>query len=230
MRKTVQHHRKCILGVILLALFVVINICKAGIVNAEAEKGLSTSGKLLVLPFHNMAELYGKNNSVRCPICGKVFISGEVPDKATSYLSDKLVYILRRDTYYKKMVVSDSQWGDFDLMSKNNQSASEIELLMKAGRAANADAVMAGYLYRFRQRVGSRISVDTPASVAFGMHLIDVKTGRQLWKGHFDETQRSLSENLFKIEAFIKRKASWVTAEEMAVSGLEEVLETLPKR
>ncbi|MBW1812882.1 MAG: hypothetical protein JRJ39_04170 [Deltaproteobacteria bacterium] len=133
------------------------------------------------------------------------------------------------------MVTSDSQWGDIDLISKNNQSSSELELLMEAGRAANADAVIVGYLYRFQQRVGSRISADTPASVAFGIHLIDVKTRRQLWEGHFDETQRPLSENLFNIGKFIKRKASWVTAEEMAaeemaVSGLEELLETLPKK
>jgi hypothetical protein len=221
---------KEILFFILIVICVVINVCWAGSVNAESEEDSSISGKLLVLPFHNMSELYGKNKNVRCPICGKVFITGDVQEKASSYLSDKLIYMLRRDAYYKKMVISDSQWGDFDLMSTNNQSDSERMLVMKAGRAANADAVMVGYLYRFQQRVGSRFSVETPASVAFGLHLIDVKTGRQMWKGHFNETQRSLSENLFALDKFIKRKASWITAEEMAVSGLEDVLEALPKQ
>jgi len=230
MQKITRHHRKDILFVILLVLFVAINVFRLGMVSAETEEKQSVSGKLLVLPFHNMSELYGKDKNVRCPICGKVYITGEVPDKAKDYLSDKLVLRLRQDKHYNKMVASGSQWGDFDLISKNNQSSSELELLMEAGRAAGADAVIVGYLYRFQQRVGSRISVDTPASVAFGIHLIDVKTGSRLWKGHFDETQRSLSENLFNIGKFIKRKASWVTAEEMAVSGLEELLETLPKK
>jgi hypothetical protein len=199
-------------------------------VDAETDERRSLSEKLLVLPFHNMSELYGPNANVRCPICGRIFITGDVPDKATTYLRDELISMLKEGKYYTKMVTSDSQWGDTDLMSNNNKSMSEIELLLAAGRAAKADAVMVGYLYRYQQRVGSKISVDTPASVAFGIHLIDVKTGRQLWRGSFDETQHSLSENLFNIKTFIKRKASWVTADEMAVSGLKDVLETLPKK
>jgi len=230
MTREIKHPKSIIRLFIIILLFIPINVWMQGIDNAESQENDSISEKLLVLPFSNMSELYGENENVRCPICGKIFITGNVPDNAAAYLSDELVSKLRRKKYYKKMVTSDSPWGDFDLMAEENRRLSERELLMTAGRASGADAVMAGYLYRFRQRVGSKISVDTPASVAFGIHLIDVKTGRELWKGHFDETQRSLSENLFKIGKFIKRKASWVTAEEMAVSGLEEVLETLPEK
>lgn len=230
MKKAVQHVKIDMLLAVLLVLFVLISGCRQRMVDTEAEERGPLSGKLLVLPFHNMSELYGENENVRCPVCGKVFITGEVPDKAADFLTDTLISILKEGEYYKKMVVSDSQWAHTDLMLKNNRSLSEFELLLAAGRAAKADAVMVGYLYRYKQRVGSRISVDSPASVALGMHLLDVKTGHQLWKGHFDETQRSLSENLFKIDKFIKRKASWVTADEMAVSGLKEMLETLPKK
>jgi hypothetical protein len=48
-----------------------------------------------------------------------------------------------------------------------------------------------------------------------------------LWIGHFDETQRSLSENLFNIGEFLKRKGAWVTVNKMAVSALEDMLQTL---
>ncbi|MCJ7773721.1 MAG: DUF799 domain-containing protein [Desulfobacterales bacterium] len=230
MKKAIQHVKIDMLLAVLLVLFVLISGCRQRMVDAEAEERGPLSGKLLVLPFHNMSELYGENENVRCPVCGKVFITGEVPDKATDFLNDTLISMLKEGQYYKKMAVSDSQWVHTDLMLKNNRSLSEFELLLSAGRSVKADAVMVGYLYRYKQRVWSRISVDSAASVALGMHLIDVKTGRQLWKGHFDETQRSLSENLFKIDKFIKRKASWVTADEMAVSGLKEMLETLPKK
>ena len=102
-------------------------------------------------------------------------------------------------------------------------------LLIEAGRFANADLVLAGYLYRFKQRVGTGYAVESPASVAFSIHLINISDGRILWSGYFDETQHSLSDNLLEIGSFFKRGAKWITSEEMAVSGLEELLKTFPK-
>jgi hypothetical protein len=54
-----------------------------------------------------------------------------------------------------------------------------------------------------------------------------VADGRILWSGHFDETQKALSEDLYQLDKFIKRKASWITAREMAQTGLENILQTL---
>jgi hypothetical protein len=56
-----------------------------------------------------------------------------------------------------------------------------------------------------------------------------VLDGRTIWDGSFDETQQPLFENLFNLSAFFKRKGKWITAEELAFSGLEKVLETLPQ-
>jgi len=210
-------------------VFFVINACSQRRMKTETEKTAS-QGKLLVLPFQNMAALYGTNVSIRCPVCGKVFITGEVSSKSADFLTDRLVLLLRGEEIYKKIVVGGGSWGNADLMTPEVHTMSERNLMREAGKAANADAVMAAYLYRFHQRVGSKFSADTPASVAFGLHLIDVKTGRRLWDGHFDETQRSLSENLFRLDKFIERKASWITAEEMATSGLKEILGTLQEK
>ena len=49
-----------------------------------------------------------------------------------------------------------------------------------------------------------------------------------LWNDHFDETQRPLSENLFQLGSFLQRKAKWITANEMAVSGLKDILKSFP--
>jgi hypothetical protein len=231
MRKFFLCPRKAIMlaGLILLIIFFV-NVFKLPLIDAETEDKQSPSGKLLVLPFNNMTKIYGKNENVRCPICGKVFITGDVPDTATDYLSEKLISLLKQAKYYKKMAISSTQYGGADLMANNIKNLSERQLLLAAGRSAKADKIIVGYIYRFRQRIGSRLSVDSPASVAFGVHILDVKTGRNLWRGRFDETQRSLSENLFNIDMFIKRKASWITAEEMAHSALKEMLQTLPAK
>jgi hypothetical protein len=58
--------------------------------------------------------------------------------------------------------------------------------------------------------------------------MVSATDGRNLWYGTFDETQSALSEDLFKLKTFLKRKGTWVTAEEMAKAGLETLLEKLP--
>jgi hypothetical protein len=64
--------------------------------------------------------------------------------------------------------------------------------------------------------------------VAFDLLLIQVPEGRLLWERHFDESQQPLSDNLFKLSTFIQRRGRWLTAGELAQSGLAAVLATFP--
>jgi hypothetical protein len=97
-------------------------------------------------------------------------------------------------------------------------------MLSEAGRSAEAQIIITGYIYRFQQRVGRSYAAASPASVAFSLHMLDASTGADKWYGTVDETQAALSEDLFQFKAFIKRKGTWVTVEEMAASGLEMLL------
>ncbi len=115
------------------------------------------------------------------------------------------------------------------LLSPDRGQPSELELVLETGRQLSADAVLMGRVYRFRERLGSAYSADSPASVSFDVLLISMEDGRVLWHGRFEETQQPLSENLFTINSFFKRKARWLTAEELADDGLREVLTTFPK-
>ncbi|NNL40929.1 MAG: hypothetical protein HKO79_00385, partial [Desulfobacterales bacterium] len=163
--------------------------------------------------------IYGKGETVRCPVCGKVFITGVVSEDAMDKLTNHLVSNLKTQKNYKIMTLS---------TTGEEQTIADRNFIVEKGRDINSDAVITGYVYRYIERIGTRYSVKSPASVAFGIHLVSVKNGRILWSGHFDETQYSLSENLFNLKAFIKRKGSWITADEMATSGLEEILKTFP--
>ncbi len=115
-----------------------------------------------------------------------------------------------------------------ELFSTQTPLFAEHQALIAAGRAAKTDLVLAGYIFRFKQRIGTHYSVQSPASVAFGIHLINVADGSSIWYGHYDETQQSLSENLFRLRLFFKRKLQWITAEDMAIAALDELLETFP--
>ena len=102
--------------------------------------------------------------------------------------------------------------------------STSIELSKELG----SDFVSIGFVFRFEERIGSSVGVEHPASVVFDIHLIRLKDGAEVWRGKMDETQRPLSENLFKIGSFFRRKAHLLTAEELSGLGLDEVLRRLP--
>ncbi len=211
----------CRVNIAVILAVIILSGCMSKETAPESDYNLSGTEKILVLPFRDMTMIYGQDASVRCPVCGRVFITGRVPVDAAERLTNSLVSNLKSRKKYK--IVTSS-------LVSEEQTFSERKLIVKKGREYKVDAVIAGYIYRYKERVGNRYSVKSPASVAFGIHLISTKGGRIIWSGHFDETQRSLSENLFKLKKFIKRKASWITADEMATNGFEDILSTFPNK
>ena len=213
-----------------LVLFIVTSFlfaCKSSVSVRETAALPLTNGKLLILPFKDMSAIYGENVSLRCPLCGNIFMTGEVTDDAADILTQSLISLMQSRKGVELIPSGQAQGVWSEMLSKNEDRLSERDQIIETGRILGAYVVMAGYVYRFRERIGTGYSVDSPASAAFDVHLVDVTSRRILWIGHFDETQRSLSENLFNIGEFLKRKGAWVSVNKMAVSALEDMLKTL---
>jgi hypothetical protein len=229
MRKSkLYKNNKYLVKFLLVSVMVFLSGCGTNHMVNKAPMTLSGIDKILILPFQDMASVYGENKDVRCPICGKVFTTGPVSQGAADMLTERLFTILNIRKDIQLIPSSNAQGVMSDLLAGSQKELDEKDLVIETGRALHADAVLAGFLYRFRKRIGTEYSVDSPASVAFDIHLIRVTDGRVLWGGHFDETQRPLSDNLFRLGAFLQRKARWVTAKEMAISALEDMLKTFP--
>jgi hypothetical protein len=192
-------------------------------VEAKAEPKPS----LAILPFV-VERGEGPSREARvCPLCKGVSRGGSILAGAEQTVTHLL--------YQKMEVLGAWEVLPFDVVKgpffRKGLVPFEEEPLPSAvqlGKELGADFVFLGYLFRFEQRVGSAMGVDRPASVAFHIHLLRVRDGKSIWTGKFDETKRPLSENILKIRSFLRRKASWLTAEELASVGMEEVLEDLP--
>ncbi len=183
---------------------------------------------LLLVPFRIGVQQHEMGTDVRCPLCGAVFRAGPIESGADVYMTKELAAWMREKTEYTLIPYGASVGVRSSILAERLQ-ISEHDLLVETGEKLGADAVVSGAIYRFRQRVGKAYSVDTPASVAFGIHLIRVADGRLLWVRHFDETQHSLSENLFKLPTFVRRGGVWLTAEELARFGLHETMTGFPQ-
>lgn len=186
------------------------------------------AGRLLVLPFQDVSEIYGQNVSIRCQVCGKVFTAGEVRPGAARFLTERLGQMLDRPNEFELIPASQAQGVISSLLRQSERELRETELYIRTGRALGADAVLAGYVHQFRDREGTDYSVALPSSVAFHLDMIRVADGRIVWSGQFNETQQSLSEDLFQLGKFLKRKGRWISVEDLAVYGLEQILRNSP--
>ncbi|MBU3947660.1 MAG: hypothetical protein KJ826_05510 [Proteobacteria bacterium] len=213
-----------IMSCLLLIISLMLPACNSGAVKPEAFFPKGKSEKILVLHFKNFTEFCGKENNVSCPLCGNIFLTGDVTENAGIVLTDNLFSLLEKNTDFKIIRPDKAEFLSDDFKACFKDSKAEINKIAEIGQSVGADAVFLGHIYRFKQRIGTSYGVESPASVAFDLHLISVSERRIIWSGHLDETQRPLSENLFEIGTFIKRGGKWVVAEDLATSGLDDML------
>ena len=214
----------------ILFMCLMLGSCSTRAIHSDSARQASNIKSILILPFQDISVHYEQNINVRCYLCGQVMTTGVVPDSAGPFLTSELVSQMEKDQAYTILFSDGSQ----DLLSgmmtgPDHEASAYMNLYINAGKRAGADAVLVGHIFRFKERKGNRASVESPASVAFDLHLIHVDSGRIIWTANFDETQRPLSEKLFELSTFFKRKASWVTAEELAQGGLEDIMRRFPQ-
>ena len=126
-----------------------------------------------------------------------------------------------------KLVPQNERTGADELLVYMKTSATLKAHALKLGEKLQASHVLAGTAVRYRERKGTAYGADRPASVTFSVYLLDEKTGDIVWSGAFDKTQQSLAENLLDAPAFFKGGAKWLTAQELACRGAEDIADKL---
>ena len=182
--------------------------------------------RIALAPVVDMARVYGPDRSARAPLTGKVFVTGQAAPDLAAMMTDVMEDHLAAQGF---QVVEPAafQAAMDDLTATTDRPMAQRALILAAARRLEADGVLVGYLYRLRDRQGGRFAVEQPASAAYGLYLMETVEGRMIWSAEFDETQRSLDENLLKFGIFLKRRGEWISAEQMIAQSLEELLSSL---
>jgi hypothetical protein len=121
-------------------------------------------------------------------------------------------------------IVGDSEVRD---VADSIEPMTDPARLRRIGEMVYADAVMIGRVQRYRERVGNELGVQSPASVAFVLDLIDVRRGDVIWSARFDETQKPLSENILAIGNIGQRGIRWLTADQLMQDGVRKAVAQL---
>ncbi len=193
---------------------------------ADSGAGI-TVRRIAVLPFQQVSPSEAATQMAKEPI-----ILGEIrtdrPDGSPERITERIFLEHQKGLGRIQIVYPDRAGAAYWSAASGSFKIKTSDILRKMGSDLDADGIIAGYVYRWRERKGLAYSVEKPASVAFDIHLYRASDGALLWRGIFDQTQASLMEDMLKLPFFFKEKGRWLTAEELATAGMEEVCRTFP--
>lgn len=113
-------------------------------------------------------------------------------------------------------IVTDAQFSGIT----EDTAGDSLSRIRTVADRVSCNAVLETTLRVFEERVGGKYSAKTPASAAFGYRLVAIPDGTVLCNGSFDETQKSVMENLYNFSTATHRGFTWVSAEQLLREGV----------
>ena len=183
--------------------------------------------RIVVFPFTVVRPPEGEV-MVRSPVGGDMFRTGPVAPGAEDIMTELLMeHVEGRRRFFPLGRAAVEEFIGTTL-EKEPYGFGPLQAL-KLSQRHDADGVLVGFIYAFRERVGTGYSVDTPASVTFDLYLLEAETGRVLWKANYSHTQQPVSENVLDLETYVYGGIRWLTATELARLGLKKMFERFPR-
>ena len=198
-------------SLIFLFICLFITSCYSPVQDIDYGKELNKNGKIAVMSFGVSKEI-GLENYKN--------LSESVPralyEKTVDKYSGNLSFVSIEDSL--KIAVA----------TEVNSSIKDYQInALESAKSLGADLILVGYIYDFKQRVGSELGVTSPAQVDFETALVEVGTNQTVWSARFSESQLPLLYNVANLKKFLKRKGKWVTAEDLLDEGINAVSEKL---
>ncbi len=157
------------------------------------------------------------------PLLNTMISAEPVSQDISDQLSDKLCTLIEESRNYKMVNLK-----GYQASGHNSAGPIDINAIKAIVKEISPDFVITGYVYRMHEREGGKYASANPASAAFDIYFIDIKKGSISWKGSFNKTQKALSENLLDFKSFLKFKGKWTDVENLAESGLKELVDDMP--
>jgi hypothetical protein len=192
----------------------------------EAAKGAPRQ-TLAVMPLELPREV--GPGPIHCPICGMSLATGEIVPGAEGRLTEAIYQWLGTNRCFDLLAPGMAE-GAYQRLLQQTMTGQAAAYLRGVGQELSAEFVLGGILYRYRERVGTTYSISRAASVGFDLHVVRTSDGAIVWSRRFDDTQRTLTENILNIFQFFRRGARWLTVDEFAAQAVAETLKGFPDK
>jgi hypothetical protein len=194
---------------------------------AEVAPPIFSIQKLGVMPFFRGS--YGSDitANLTCPVCELTYDPDNLTPDCDRVLTQNVQEVLGI-RYGEKMIPPARVKEVYHQIPQDEFKDTPLSLTQKVGKALSANAMIVGTVWKYRNRVGGSGAVESPASVAFAVYLVEVDTGKVIWNKTFAQTQRSLFENILNARSFFEEGAKWLTADQLAEFGVRETFKDFP--
>jgi hypothetical protein len=200
---------------------------RPGFAQSEQDPIWAPVEKVGLMPF--IKGRYGAeiNESLSCTVC---LLLNDPKDLApdSDFILTQYTQKALQERLGEKVITLEESVEVYDRIPRDDTKDTPRSLAKKLGDALNADLIIVGNVWKYRDRVGGSRAISEPASVAFALYIIEVDSGKLLWKEVFSETQRPLSENTLRARSFFERGSKWLSANELASFGITEIFQKFP--
>jgi hypothetical protein len=197
-----------------------------GLLTAAWAADAPAKKRLVLVPFQ--VEKTDSSDIIRCRACGNILGAGRVEGDPGPSLTLMLWELLKDQDKGYEWINPGQAEGVYQAQLAKKIDQDPKALMKIIGQELKADGVIWGGVFRYQNRKGTSYGVQEPASVSLDLHILRVSDGSIIWRTQWSHTQKSLSEDLFQLGEVAKRGLGWMTAEEMARSGLAEMIKGLP--
>ena len=168
------------------------------------------------------------DDTLSCPIDQICVADTTIPSDAAAMMM-RFIQTALKSRFDKHVVPIDQVQAAYAEIRLNSAEDSARTLALQLGQSLSSDLVVICTVWRFRDRGAIEGFPDKPASVAFALYLVAPETGRQLWRGVFDQTQEFALQDMGKFTERIKMGLKWLSADQLAQHGVKEVFRTFPQ-
>ena len=166
-----------------------------------------------------------KKSILDCTLTELCYLEGDPLENAADVLNE-ITQEAFENKFREKVVPFAVAQRAYTLIDKEDTDTLR-SIAVRFGKKLDVDQVIAGTLWRYRERVGRPMAAESPASVGFALFLVNVEDGKILWQGTFNETQASLTENLLNAPMYLKEGFKWMTSREFATHGVDKLLQEI---
>jgi hypothetical protein len=214
-------------GLLLMAVLVGLHAPPRTSAQSQSSAPVLKRERIAVMPFLVGQFGPGLTGVLNCPLCQLTIDQGTMTPGCDKTLTRYVQEALER-RHEDMTIPLQEVIAEYIQMRIDETKDTPMMVARELGKRIGADYVLVGNVWRYRDRTGSAVAAENPASVAFAVYLIEVASGRMLWSDLFSETQRSLSENILQAKGFFELGGKWVTADELALYGVKEMFKRFP--
>lgn len=210
----------------LLVLVILLILPAGGLIADNTPAALNAGDRIALIPFvkgkYDIQIDTPLDNILTCSLRELCFVETELEEdadeKLTRHVREKL-----KIRYSTQLIPEALISQNYVKLMPFGDEETLKSIALKIGESVGARYVLVGAVWRYKDRAVVKGEEEMPAAVAFAVYLLDGPKKQIIWKKSFIKSQKALSDDVSNISMFLKGGMKWLTADEIAKYGVDEV-------